>query len=160
MVDLNSISKETAVEILTKKANEECIALGGDKSHLEVFSVDSTQVSYMPGNFSRISVKVISDLVLDLIPGGDEKELPTKTQEAISIQICTSAAIGKPSSATLPILSKDLNHNDHYQHQHQLQNHPQLQKVDASAGHWNVSIEDLDYLAIGCGLLGTGRIYI
>jgi N-methylhydantoinase A/oxoprolinase/acetone carboxylase beta subunit len=59
---LENISRENAIREATDEARARAITAGADASTLEVVEVEDVPLSYLPGQATRIRVKVVGDL--------------------------------------------------------------------------------------------------
>jgi hypothetical protein len=56
------ISREAALQEATIEAKKRAVAAGAKPDSLEVVEIEDVPLSYLPGNATRIRVKVVGDL--------------------------------------------------------------------------------------------------
>jgi N-methylhydantoinase A/oxoprolinase/acetone carboxylase beta subunit len=66
VVDLTSTPREVAIAQIRERATQYAVAAGADPATVEVLDAEDVPLAYLPGNASRIRVKVVGELqVLD-----------------------------------------------------------------------------------------------
>jgi len=64
-VDYNAVKRETAIEIVKRKAQSEALAAGADPATLREVEVEETPLPYSAGGLIRVRVKVVGDLLIE-----------------------------------------------------------------------------------------------
>ncbi|XP_053402761.1 uncharacterized protein LOC123549024 [Mercenaria mercenaria] len=128
-------------EIL-EQAKKETIESGANPDSVTLVNKDAVALAYLPGNVTRIKMKVVGDLKIDsdsdkfIVP---ETVYQSETQTGLQTKKQTVTNTGV-------ILSEDNNDTIRIE----------SPNIDESTGEWLLSEYDINCLHIGAGILGCG----
>ncbi|KAK9820469.1 hypothetical protein WJX72_010677 [[Myrmecia] bisecta] len=148
-----------------RAASAKATAAGADLATCQVVSREEVPLAYLPGGVTRVRVRVVGDLAAAsatpaLPPVGFATGQEDSPVEALREETCTADAGDQAGTSNLfmtpwshepPAKAQDMSDQQEGAGE-RLSWQPQ---VDAE-GAWLLSRQDLDALAIGTGVLGTG----
>lgn len=106
-------------------------------TQVQVVELEDVPISYLPGGFTRISIKAIGDL--------DFKSL-------VSLSVSSSILPSLKPQAPGKALEKDVK-SEKTKKATSKSDEPEFDE----SGAWVINERDLDYIALGAGILGSGR---
>jgi len=149
VLDLPPTKPAELLEQLKEQAVAQAVAHGANRSTVEILSCELLPLAYMPGHMHRVTIKAIGGLckvpslsapvssvepsvpaLLTRVPGG-AVSAATPSPSAVS---ATVEPVPRKQS---PPLTRTVN-------------------IDEKTGYWDVTEQDLEYIAEGTGILGSG----
>ncbi|XP_060597599.1 uncharacterized protein LOC132751461 [Ruditapes philippinarum] len=135
-------AREKAMQELLELAKQETIASGADSNSICLVEKDDISLSYIPGNATRIKLKVVGDLKIGsdsdkfVVPESFYNQRPPQTGLQTKKQTITNTGV---------ILSEDSNKLK-----------IETPTIDKDTGEWLLSEYDIECIHIGAGILGCG----
>ncbi|XP_071834530.1 uncharacterized protein [Apostichopus japonicus] len=134
--NLVGTTREEALERAEQKAIERCIQNGAKRETIQIIEREEIGLAYLPGNFTRLKVKVVGDLSEDALT--EAKRVTSDGIEPPRIQEDTARKLDKVTHDRADTLE------------------PRVPHVDKDTGEWILSEYDVHCISIGAGILGCG----
>eukprot|EP00164_Ancoracysta_twista_P002639 GFYU01003512.1.p1 GENE.GFYU01003512.1~~GFYU01003512.1.p1 ORF type:complete len:988 (+),score=307.90 GFYU01003512.1:88-3051(+) len=150
IVSLAAVTREEALDQVKAEAIAGAVAAGAEEATVNIVEVTEVPLAYVPGNATRITVKAAGDLNLSAIASqGNTEATDSDDWEALDApaeNTKTETAAAVPAThdfqASVP---EHVRVADSY-----------VPTIEKKTKHWIVSPVDIEYIAIGAGILGTG----
>jgi N-methylhydantoinase A/oxoprolinase/acetone carboxylase beta subunit len=133
--DGNSVIKEAG-----QKAMEAAIGKGADPKDVRIVEIDKLPLQYVSNKATRIIVKAIGKLGQTKLPKSFKEVDQSIDEEAVDEGEKKAATADAHRSLTKPSFNIDI----------------ATYRPDVRGGVWNLSEVDLEFIACGTGILGTG----
>lgn len=137
-------------------AMDKAIENGAKKETVSIATFESIPIAYIPGDFQRILIKAVGDVDSEIVRKNAQKwtvdpnqwkgieSLRTFTENSGDGQVVDDQK--ETITEQQDIESKEENENEK----------ETARNLSEDGSVWTLSIEDIDYLSIGCGVIGTG----
>ncbi|XP_072038494.1 uncharacterized protein [Amphiura filiformis] len=146
VVALANTSRDDALKEAKEQAKQNAIEHGATPDTVEITEVSEVPLAYLPGNATRIKIKAVGNLKIDvkqteavktqaprLLP--KEKELVSEVEK---LPVSDSSQLKEASSQPIQPLQET------------------EPEVDPNTGEWSLSYWDVECISIGAGILGCG----
>ncbi|XP_033754425.1 uncharacterized protein LOC117337521 [Pecten maximus] len=135
-------ARERALEEAQTIAVDLLVDAGASRENIELVEKDETPLSYLPGNATRIQIKVVGDLNVSQATGNKICEFSMPKSIAIDEEHLQGKQI---STATGKLIDTGIFKETVYD-----------TEIDETTGEWILSTWDVECIGLGAGILGCG----
>jgi len=133
-------ARDSAIKKIENELKEEAKWLGAKPDTLIVVEKSDVALSYIPGNATRIKIKVVGDLLI-----GDSTDMFIVDEDVYSRKPVVGEQVQKQVVSSTGV---NLAEEEHIEISEPV--------IDEAAGEWVLTPYDIECLAIGAGIMGCG----
>ncbi|XP_041376762.1 uncharacterized protein LOC121389227 [Gigantopelta aegis] len=143
-------ARDKALDDYIAKATEIAVKAGADPKSVEIIDKLDMTLSYLPGQATRIKVKVVGDMV-DFTTTNKDLKIWTPSELSSNVDTKTAAMLAEKQEYTSTgqkISGKDIDGD--------ATKHPMEPSIDDNTGEWILSEWDVECIVVGAGIFGCG----